>query len=193
MPPEHEGEPLTAEQVRLLRDWIAAGAPAPADETTRSIDSRDHWAFRPIARPSVPRVQRAGRANNPIDAFVAQRHERLGLTPNPSGNPNGVAAATVPRLDRTAADGHSSSRRSATTTSLDGTGGPSIACFRDSRHGERWARHWMDIWRYSDWWGLGDQLRNSQKPYLALARLDRRVAQLRHAVRRNGATDACRG
>src|SRR4029079_6406508 len=31
------------------------------------------------------------------------------------------------------------------------------------RHGERWARHWMDIWRYSDWWGLGDQLRNSQK------------------------------
>ena len=33
----------------------------------------------------------------------------------------------------------------------------------DPRHGERWARHWMDIWRYSDWWGLGDQMRNSQK------------------------------
>ena len=31
------------------------------------------------------------------------------------------------------------------------------------QHGERWARHWMDIWRYSDWWGLGDQLRNSQQ------------------------------
>ncbi len=27
----------------------------------------------------------------------------------------------------------------------------------DPRHGERWARHWMDIWRYSDWWGLGEQ------------------------------------
>jgi hypothetical protein len=33
----------------------------------------------------------------------------------------------------------------------------------DPRHGERWARHWMDIWRYSDWWGLGQQLRNSQQ------------------------------
>ncbi len=33
----------------------------------------------------------------------------------------------------------------------------------DPRHGERWARHWMDVWRYSDWWGLGDQLRNSHK------------------------------
>ena len=23
----------------------------------------------------------------------------------------------------------------------------------DPRYGERWARHWMDIWRYSDWYG----------------------------------------
>ena len=23
----------------------------------------------------------------------------------------------------------------------------------DPRHGERWARHWMDVWRYSDWYG----------------------------------------
>jgi len=21
----------------------------------------------------------------------------------------------------------------------------------DARYGERWARHWMDVWRYSDW------------------------------------------
>ena len=33
---------------------------------------------------------------------------------------------------------------------------------KDPRHGQRWARHWMDIWRYSEWWGLGQQLRNSQ-------------------------------
>ncbi len=24
------------------------------------------------------------------------------------------------------------------------------------------ARHWMDIWRYSDWYGFGSQIRNSQ-------------------------------
>src|SRR5262249_24208063 len=30
-------------------------------------------------------------------------------------------------------------------------------------YGERWGRHWMDIWRYSDWWGLGAGVRNSQK------------------------------
>ena len=30
------------------------------------------------------------------------------------------------------------------------------------QHAERWARHWMDVWRYSDWYGLGAQLRYSQ-------------------------------
>ena len=42
MPPEHEGDLLTAEQVGLLRDWIAAGAPAPPDERPEA-DPRDHW------------------------------------------------------------------------------------------------------------------------------------------------------
>jgi hypothetical protein len=30
-------------------------------------------------------------------------------------------------------------------------------------HGERWGRHWMDIWRYSDWAGYKDALRDSQR------------------------------
>ena len=34
----------------------------------------------------------------------------------------------------------------------------------DPRHAERWARHWMDVWRYSDWagWSDGKQIRDSQ-------------------------------
>jgi hypothetical protein len=32
----------------------------------------------------------------------------------------------------------------------------------DPRHGERWARHWMDVWRYSDWAGYKDTVRFSQ-------------------------------
>jgi hypothetical protein len=30
------------------------------------------------------------------------------------------------------------------------------------RYGERWGRHWMDVWRYSDWTGWGEQVRDSQ-------------------------------
>jgi hypothetical protein len=29
-------------------------------------------------------------------------------------------------------------------------------------HAERWARHWMDVWRYSDWAGYGMEVRESQ-------------------------------
>src|SRR2546422_9217900 len=37
----------------------------------------------------------------------------------------------------------------------------------DPRYGERWARHWMDVWRYSDWagWSGGNQIRDS-KPHI---------------------------
>ena len=32
------------------------------------------------------------------------------------------------------------------------------------QYGERWGRHWMDVWRYSDWagWIGGGQIRDSQ-------------------------------
>src|SRR6185295_8507809 len=30
------------------------------------------------------------------------------------------------------------------------------------RYGERWGRHWMDVWRYTDWFGLGKEPRWSQ-------------------------------
>ncbi|MGE3317247.1 MAG: DUF1549 and DUF1553 domain-containing protein, partial [Planctomycetaceae bacterium] len=31
------------------------------------------------------------------------------------------------------------------------------------QYGERWARHWMDVWRYSDWYGYQAELRNSAR------------------------------
>ncbi len=38
----------------------------------------------------------------------------------------------------------------------------SIDCWPVPRYGERWGRHWMDVWRYSDWAGWGKQVRDSQ-------------------------------
>jgi hypothetical protein len=161
MPPEHEAEPLTAEQVGLLRDWIAAGAPAPPGERPEA-DPREHWSFRPIARPPVPRVGRAGWGHNPIDAFIARRHEDLGITPNPEAS----RTELLRRLYLDLIGLPPGAGQIAACLADDGPGWYERTVERllaDPRHGERWARHWMDIWRYSDWWGLGDQLRNSQK------------------------------
>ena len=65
MPPEHEGEPLSKNQITVIRTWIAVGAPAPADEIPE-VDPKKHWAFQPVLRPNVA----SDWARNPIDAFV---------------------------------------------------------------------------------------------------------------------------
>ena len=52
MPPE--GEPLHAPQISALREWIAAGAPAPKDEQPER-DPREHWAFRAPVKAAIPK------------------------------------------------------------------------------------------------------------------------------------------
>ena len=78
MPPE--GEPLTAEQIRLIERWIAQGAVSPQNERPEE-DPRNHWAFQEIVRPPVPNVGSSQRVRNPIDVFIAAQHKSHGLVP----------------------------------------------------------------------------------------------------------------
>lgn len=163
MPPE--GEPLTADQIAALTQWIEQGATSPADEEPEA-DPSSHWAFRPIVRPEVPARSDLTWGRNPIDAFIASRHESLGLIPQLPAD----AALQVRRLYLDLI-GMPPTPDELVKILGRSRGGPLDdgdytrlvnSLLDDPRHGERWARHWMDIWRYSDWFGLGEQLRNSQ-------------------------------
>lgn len=161
MPPKHEGEALSPAQVNLLSDWIASGARAPVEEQPEP-DPREHWSFRPRLRPTLPPDADARWTRTPVDAFVSAQHVRIGLKP--------VAEAPrelllrrlfldlvgVPPSAEESAEANAASEGSWYEQTVE-------KLLADPRHGERWGRHWMDIWRYSDWWGLGAQLRNSQK------------------------------
>jgi hypothetical protein len=161
MPPEGEGEPLSAEHLAMLSDWIKAGCPAPADEKPEA-DPRDHWAFQPRVRPAVPAVKNAAWVKNPIDAFLAHRHEEAGIAPQPEA-PRHVLVRRLyidliglpPQPEELAAI--------QADTAPDWYETLVEKLLADPRHGERWGRHWMDVWRYSDWWGLDAQHRNSAK------------------------------
>jgi hypothetical protein len=159
MPPGHEGAPLTADELAALRAWIEAGAPAPADDAPET-DPRDHWAFQAPVRPEVPRSSTA--PLHPVDAFLAAKQAERGLIPTGPAEPRlllrrlyldliGVPP-TLEELEAYAAD-PSEAAYLATVDRL----------LADDRYAQRWARHWMDLWRYSDWWGLGAEVRNSQK------------------------------
>ena len=157
MPPSSEGEGLAADQVDVLKAWIDQGAEAPSDEKPEP-DPRDHWAFRAPVRPAaVPSMSR-----NPIDAFLAADWARRGLKPQPPANRRLL-------LRRVSLDLIGLPPTAEESAAFEADRSPDAyekivdRLLASPQHGERWGRHWMDLWRYSDWWGLGDELRNSQK------------------------------
>ncbi len=156
MPPE--GERLTVGQIESLKQWIAAGAPVPENEQPEP-DPRDHWAFRPIVKPPLPDASFTG---NPIDAFIAAKHAERGIRPQPEAGRSVLlrrAALDLTGLPPTR-DELSAFRADVSARAYERLIDRLLA---SPHHGERWGRHWMDVWRYSDWFGLGKQLRNSQK------------------------------
>jgi hypothetical protein len=179
MPPASEGEPLSTKQIALIRAWIDQGAKGPADERPEA-DPRDHWAFRPPVRPAVPLLSfsrkplasaetalaRGLRLNedggNPIDAFLAAEWAKHGLTPVPQADKRLLLRRVY--LDLI---GLPPSRAEIEAFVQDQSPGAYEKVvdrlLASPQYGERWARHWMDVWRYSDWWGLGQEVRNSQK------------------------------
>ena len=158
MPPPEEGKPLESAQIEILRRWIDQGAKIPDDENQIT-----HWAFLKPVRPAVPQVEGTG-AVHPIDAFIAQQHAARGLAPIAPA-PKHVLLRRVyldliglpPTPDQLAAFENDSSP-DAYEKVVD-------QLLASSHYGERWGRHWMDVWRYSDWDGYGAEVRES-KPHI---------------------------
>ena len=157
MPPE--GEPLLAVQIEAIKKWVNAGTLAPADEQPER-DPKSHWAFVAPVRPALP--QNAQPSTNPVDAFLGEKHLLKGLVPKKDAEP-------AIWLRRVSLDLIGLPPTSDELKQFDIDHSPDaqrliIERLLNSPHyGERWGRHWMDIWRYSDWWGLGEEVRNSQK------------------------------
>ena len=146
MPPE--GEPLTAAQIALLKAWIEQGAKGPADEKPEA-DPRDHWAFKPPARPAVPK---ANAPRNPIDAFLAAEWEKRGLKPAPEADKITLLRRIyldLVGLPPTTEEMHEYLK----DTSPNAYEKVVDRLLASPQYGERWGRHWMDVWRYSDWYG----------------------------------------
>lgn len=148
-----DAHPLTDEQIAAIRQWIAAGAPVPEDEAGED-DPLDHWAFQPIERPVVPGA--GGPEAHPVDAFLATAHQRHGLVPQPGAERHVLLRRLYLGLTGLPPDADQLADARPFEEIVD-------ELLHSPRHGERWARHWMDVWRYADWYGLDDQLRNSQK------------------------------
>jgi hypothetical protein len=103
---------------------------------------------------------------NPIDAFVAAEHKARGLKTRPEA-PKEILLRRV-YLDLIGLSPMPEERAAfENDPSPDAYEKVVDRLLADPRHGERWGRHWMDVWRYSDWagWSGGNQIRDS-KPHI---------------------------
>ena len=117
--------------------------------------------FEVVSRPTLPKVRDVAWVRNPIDAFVAAERERAGLKPRPEAPKETILRRvyldliglppTPTELTAFLADRSPNAYEKVVDHLL-----------ARPQYGERWGRHWMDVWRYSDWDGYKAEVRNSQ-------------------------------
>jgi hypothetical protein len=157
------GDPLTDEQVSLIRRWIDDGAAWPEDSVTTAEPEKKHWAYVPTVRPSLPEVKNKPWARNPIDLFVLSRLEKEGLQPSPETDRARLIRRvsldliglppSIEEVDAFVADKSPNAYEILVDRLL-----------ASSHYGERWARHWLDLARYADSHGYeSDPLRSMWK------------------------------
>jgi hypothetical protein len=143
---------------------LDAVALSSATMKLQQFQSRYQWKpLLTVVRPEIPTTARQEWVRNPIDAFVSAEHLRRGLHPVDEADRHVLLRRVY--LDLT---GLPPSREQLRTFLVDQS--PDAyervvdRLLASPRYGERWGRHWMDVWRYSDWagWSDGGQIRDSQ-------------------------------
>jgi mono/diheme cytochrome c family protein len=76
------GQPLSSEQIALIKHWIDGGASWP-DSTARGPASiQKHWAYVAPVQAPLPAVKNTAWAAQPIDRWVMARLEKEALNPS---------------------------------------------------------------------------------------------------------------
>jgi hypothetical protein len=171
MPPKH---PLSAEEKRLLKQWIQAGAKWGTDpiDPFRFTSSRragyDWWALQPLkAQPIIAAGDAVSRefVRNPIDEFIRAGQIAKQLLPSPEADRRTLIRrlsfdlrGLPPSLEEIQAfeqDSHPDAYERLVHRLL---ASPS--------YGERWARHWLDLARFGESQGFErDKLRTNSWRY----------------------------
>ncbi|WLD10045.1 PSD1 and planctomycete cytochrome C domain-containing protein [Planctellipticum variicoloris] len=167
MPPKGK---LPAEVIADFETWLKLGAPDPRDgePSTRLVEDwsetfrnrADWWSLKPVREPVVPEPKLADWSAHPVDHFVLSRLEADQLAPADAATPRTLAR-----------------RLGLVLTGLPPAGELVDAFVHDCEHagvapgerlppaaveklvdallasphfGERWARHWMDVVRFTE-------------------------------------------
>ncbi len=164
MPPQGK---LPAETIAAVREWVAAGAPAPAAAPSAGDSlvgtgvrpvalrgvitdyDKNFWSFKPLSQAPPPATKEKGWAANPIDEFILANLEKNGLKPaRQADKATLLRRATfdltgLPPTEKELRDFLADVSPKAYEKVID-------RLLASPRYGEQWGRHWLDVMRYAD-------------------------------------------
>jgi hypothetical protein len=127
-------------------------------------DGQQHWAFQPVTRPAVPSVKDTKWPLTPIDNFILARLELQGISPAPAADPTTKLRRVT--LDMTGLPTTPEEvAEFLADPSQEAYGRVVERLLASPHHGERMARHWLDIARYADSAGYEDDTKRDVWKY----------------------------
>ncbi len=171
MPPKGK---LPPEAIATLTDWVKQGAPDPRTgiskpvKKARVIDlvaEAQHWAYQPLKVIDPSGLPDVGTWTNPIDRFVESKRREKGLKSNDPASKRALIRRVsfdligLPPSPEEVAGFLADNSDDAYKKLVD-------QLLASPRHGERWARHWLDLARWGESHGFEhDYDRPTAYPY----------------------------
>jgi hypothetical protein len=147
-----------------LTAWVKMGAPWPDEKHVKKNTysdfnlqkrKKEHWAWRPIRVPDVPKVKDKDWPRSDIDRFLLAKLEEKGIKPAAPADPRtlirrlylDIIGLPPPREEVEefvkAWHGASAKRQPVLEQAVD-------RLLASPQFGERWGRHWLDLTRYAE-------------------------------------------
>ncbi|MFT6809896.1 MAG: hypothetical protein ACJA01_003138 [Saprospiraceae bacterium] len=153
MPPPESNLTLSEHEIKVLTKWIEQGA-----------EYKPHWAFTPPSEVPVPEIGEEEWPTNPIDNFVAQKLDIVGLDHSKEASKEELIrrvtfdlvglSPSVEEIDDFVGDYSDHAFEKVVDRLLD-----------SPHYGERMASEWLDISRYADSHGYQDDRPRTMWPW----------------------------
>jgi len=130
-----------------MRAMDAIPASVPPLSTAKQV--ADHWAFKPVQSPAIPKTKNNRWAQNELDAFVLNRLEVRDWGPSIRADRRTLIRRAT--MDLTGLmPSQEEVQRYLSNETPDAWPNLIERLLASPHYGERWGRHWLDVARYAD-------------------------------------------